>query len=91
MLIIIAESRHKRQKSIRYPANAGRALLLEIDRRHGAALRQRFERLEGEFAVLSAKHFGLFKVRRPRSLNAEDWHWTVAEIEEEPSEEARIG
>jgi hypothetical protein len=37
--------------------------------------------LESEFASLRIKHFGLFKVRRPPH-KAEDWHWTVAEIEE---------
>jgi hypothetical protein len=48
-------------------------------------LRQRFEQLEGEFAELRIKHFGLFKVRRPsrRAGEGTDWHWTVGEIEEE--------
>jgi hypothetical protein len=63
---------------IRVEARETRALLLDIERAH----RQKFESLEGEFASLRIKHFGLFRVRRPPH-KAEDWHWTVAEVEEE--------
>jgi len=60
-------------------ARETRTLLLDIERRLG----QKVEHLEGEFSELRIKHFGLFKVRRAPH-NVEDWHWTVAEIEEGP-------
>jgi hypothetical protein len=63
---------------VRMEGRETRALLLDIERRLG----QKSERLEGEFSQLRIKHFGLFKVRRAPTT-AEDWHWTVAEIEEE--------
>jgi hypothetical protein len=64
---------------VRVEAREMRTQLLDLERRLG----QKFEHLEGEFNELRIKHFGLFKVRRA-SPKAEDWHWTVAEIEEEP-------
>lgn len=57
-----------------------------------ASLRSSFESLEGAFATLSRKKFGLFKTRLSRKeMQETDWHWTVMQIDKEASDKGDLG
>jgi hypothetical protein len=74
---------------VREEARETRARLDDMESR----LRHSLESLEGEFAGLRIKHFGIFRVRRPPHRRGEgtDWDWTVGEIEEEPPQNDGAG